>query len=587
MALLFTVLRRSLANHRRYVLFYVPTVMLLVTLWVTEPLYGRYVIDSVTTAGRDLTREQFFRLLGGWLLIYLCINATQATNKLLRWKMLRYVLVETRQRYYNHLLQLDVAYHVRAKTGELMKRIDNAADAAHDLTSQLLLELAPAFVSSIVFFSVSFWVSWQLATIALAMVPVYIIILTFYVRWTKPHWQKVHGLWVQSVGRGYDAVTNIFTVKSSGQEELEIQRMRDVDAKGIAELNGVDKIWAILEGIGYFMLMRILIIGAGIWLFVRGDISLGSLFFFQFSFFRTIVPFEMLGGMLPQFNDKMEKLRMGEELYRTAVKVKNGEHPHTIEPLSGAISLKDVSFSYGDAQALSHVSLDIRPGEHVAIVGHSGAGKSTLAMLLNRFYDVTDGAIVVDGMDLRDLDMHWWRRQIGLVLQENITFNDSVLENIRYARPNATLQEVMDAAKRASAHDFISKLPNGYDTLVGERGIRLSGGERQRVAIARAILKRPTIVILDEATSALDSITERDVQQGIKELIADRTAVVIAHRLSTVRSVDRIAVFENGRLTACAPHAALMDISPVYRRMVELQREGVLFESGNEENEEK
>jgi ABC-type multidrug transport system fused ATPase/permease subunit len=222
--------------------------------------------------------------------------------------------------------------------------------------------------------------------------------------------------------------------------------------------------------------------------------------------------------------------------------------------------------------------MTIKPGEHVALVGHSGAGKSTIAALLNRFYDVTGGRIVVDGTNLNDLDIRWWRSNIGLVLQENLMFNDTVLENIRYARPSATLDEVMLAAKRASADEFIERLPKKYDTEIGERGVKLSGGERQRLAIARAILKDPKIVILDEATSALDSLTERKVQEGIKELIAGRTAVIIAHRLSTVRSVDRIAVMEGGKLQAMASHDELLKTNNLYRQMVELQQGGVLPE---------
>jgi ABC-type multidrug transport system fused ATPase/permease subunit len=227
---------------------------------------------------------------------------------------------------------------------------------------------------------------------------------------------------------------------------------------------------------------------------------------------------------------------------------------------------------------LRNLTFTIKPGEHVALVGHSGAGKSTVASLLNRFYDVTGGRILVDGIDMNDLDVRWWRSQIGLVLQENLMFNDSVLENIRYARPSATLEEVKLAAKRASADEFIERLPKKYDSEIGERGVKLSGGERQRLAIARAILKDPKIVILDEATSALDSMTERKVQEGIKELIAGRTAIIIAHRLSTVRSVDRIAVMENGSLVAMAPHDELLKTNALYRNMVELQQGGVLPE---------
>jgi ABC-type multidrug transport system fused ATPase/permease subunit len=239
---------------------------------------------------------------------------------------------------------------------------------------------------------------------------------------------------------------------------------------------------------------------------------------------------------------------------------------------------KDVTKEPEWRATIKHLSLTIKPGEHIALVGHSGAGKSTIAMLLNRFYDVTRGMIVVDGENLNDLDLTWWRKQIGLVLQDNLMFNDTIMNNIRYARPDASIDDVMEAAKRASADTFIERLPNNYETEVGERGVKLSGGERQRIAIARAILKKPTIVILDEATSALDSLTERLVQEGIKELIAGRTAIIIAHRLSTVRSVDRIAVLEDGQLIAVAPHDELLKTCDTYRQMVELQQGGVLAE---------
>lgn len=568
---------RNAARHRRILWMLIPTVALLYTMFVVEALYGRYAIDRMVeaTQGKDVP---WITLFAVWIGIYLLMNFFQSINMYLRWTLQGYLLAESRQYYYDRVLHLDINHHVRAKAGEMMKTIDNASDSIVDLTREFLLELLPSFIGAIAFYVIGFFISPALALITVILIPVYIVIIVAMVWWSQKHINKVNALWVKSLGRGYDAMANIFTVKSSGAEVRELKRMESIHEEGLRELRHPNLIWAILEGIGYFSLMRIAVIGAGMYLLVHGDLTLGSLFFFQFTFFRMVVPMEMLGHILPMWNEKIGKVRLAETLSNTEVRVQNSAHPIVPEQCLGAIVFQNVSFQYGEEETLKHVHLDVKPGEHIAFVGHSGAGKSTMALLLNRFYDVSSGRILVDGTDLRDLDLSWWRRSIGLVLQENILFNDTVLENIRYSRPDATMEEVIDAAKRASAAAFIEQLPNGYDTMIGERGIRLSGGERQRIAIARAILKRPSIVVLDEATSALDSITEQSVQKGIHALMEGRTSFIIAHRLSTVRTVDRIAIMEEGRITACAPHEQLLKESNVYRQMVELQHEGLLAE---------
>ena len=577
MKLFFKVFWRNLQSDRRNLWIFIPLAFVLSLFWIVEPLYGRFAIDEMLkmASGESV---RIGRLIAGWFGIYVVISILQGFGKYYRWEILRQLLIETRHSYYEKLLQLDISHHIGAKTGELMKKIDNAADAMRNLASQIVIELFPTIFTSLAFLIISFYVSWQLALVTVAMTPVFVLFTFFSVRWTRKHMDKVNTLWVASMGRGYDAVTNIFTVKSSAAEERELDRMRALHEESAVALRKVQLPWALMEGIGYFMLIRIVMICVGIYLLAHGKISLGSLFFFQFSFYRIVIPFEMLGNVMPQWNELTGKIRMAEEIYQTPILVSNSAHPQKLSPLRGAFAFQDVSFSYGTIEAIHHLNLAVEAGEHIAFVGHSGAGKSTLAMLLNRFYDVTSGTILVDDVDLRELDLHWWRQQVGLVLQENITFNDTIEENIRYSRPDATREEIEEAARRASAHAFIQRLPQGYQSLVGERGVKLSGGERQRIAIARAILKQPKIVVLDEATSALDSITEREVQQGIKELIAGRTSFIIAHRLSTVRSVDRIAILENGRLVACAPHEELLTQSPVYKEMVELQQGGLLAE---------
>jgi len=247
---------------------------------------------------------------------------------------------------------------------------------------------------------------------------------------------------------------------------------------------------------------------------------------------------------------------------------------HELPSLRGAIEFAKVSFSYPsrpEAGVLRSLSLEVAPGEVVALVGSSGAGKSTLAALLMRFYDPVEGAIRVDGHDLRDLEPSWLRRQIGTVAQEPILFSCSIADNIRYGRPGASDEEIVAAAKIANAHSFVSEFPEGYQTLVGERGIQLSGGQKQRVAIARAVLKDPRILILDEATSALDSESEHLVKEALERLMRGRTTLVIAHRLSTVLGADRVVVIDGGGIVQEGTHQALMAEEGLYKRLVERQ----------------
>jgi ABC-type multidrug transport system fused ATPase/permease subunit len=440
---------------------------------------------------------------------------------------------------------------------------------------------------------------------------------------------------VSVIGRAYDVATNILPVKSSAAEDRELARMRSLQDRAFTLQIKADRLWATLEGINMFIILRATIIGAGLALAVNGHLTLGELFFFLFIVFRLVAPIEVIGAFLPKWNEKMEKVRMGVQIASLPSMVQNRPGAKKLPKISGGMEFQNVSFSYAQAgtmsqmydeemeeemdilhghtpedckdlhcphhpkmamedgetateeetrkdpprrYALENITFSVKPGEHIAFVGHSGSGKSTLASLINRFYDVTEGAITIDGIDLRDLDMHWWRGSVGLVLQDNTMFNDSIIENIRYTRPGASNADVYEAARRAAAHEFIERMPDGYNTVIGERGIKLSGGERQRLAIARAILKQPSIVLLDEATSALDSITERSVQEGIKELITGRTSFIIAHRLSTVRSVNRIAVLEGGKLIALAPHDELLKTCATYKEMVELQSHGLLAE---------
>lgn len=606
-------------------------IALTAAIWIAEPLYASYAINTMLE-GRDGRAIDYPLLFGGWLGLFLIISVVQTAQKFTSWKITELLIFDYRERLYRHVLDLGVSFHTQQKSGEVVKILDNAADTLADLQRELMIQLIPSFLSAIVFLVIGYIISPILSLVLLSSILLYLCIAMVGTRKTAKLQQQVNKLWVESIGRAFDAVTNVFSVKSGSQEKAELGRMRRTHELTYRTQQKVNRRWAMVEAINFFMLTRILVTGIGIYLFTQDRLSLGMVYFFQASFFRVLTPFEMLGSMLPQWNKQIGRVKLAEELLAVAPDVVNAEHPVTLPDLKGNIRFEAVNFSYapeprlskeeedalppafpespharpeeeepsdmkpaaqesqaappaqkpdddeGIREILRDVTMDIRPGEHVALVGHSGAGKTTMAMLLNRFYDVKDGRITIDGVDLRDLELKWWRSQIGLVLQDNLMFNDTILENIRYARPDASDEEVYEAARRAAAADFIKSLPRAYHTMIGDRGIRLSGGQRQRVAIARAILKKPSIVILDEATSALDSVTEKKVQEGIRGLVEGRTSVIIAHRLSTVRSVDRIAVMEDGRVTAFGPHDELMNTSPVYREMVELQHAGILAE---------
>ncbi len=618
--------------------------LLLAGLWVAEPLYSSFAIDQLLKI-KDGAAISLPWLFGLWIGLFIVISITDGIEKYFSWETDNRLYIWRRENVYAHALHLDVAYHTSQKAGETVKVLDEGADNLLDLQRTLMVELGPSLLSATAFLVISFLIQPLLAGILIFSLLLYTGIVVVGVKRTSKLQHDVNKIWVEAVGRAFDAVTNILSVKSGAQERHEQQLMEKSGVRAHRKQQRVNRQWAFIEAMNFFMLTRLLLVGVGILLFIHDRLTLGGLYFFQFSFFRVLTPFEILANVLPQWNRKVGKVKMSQDILDTPVLIANTVHPVILPDVRGEIRLEGTCFNYAplvhaterkeskepapspalqpsaeeegmlavnpigtteaydkealtdalisresvrevmnnekprhDGEILHDITLNIRPGEHIAFVGHSGAGKTTIAMLLNRFYDVTHGHITVDGTDIRTLDLFWWRSQIGLVLQENIMFNDTIEENIRYARRNATDAEVRDAARRAAAAEFIEALPEGYKTFIGDRGIRLSGGQRQRIAIARAILKNPTIVILDEATSALDSVTERKVQEGIKELVTGRTAVIIAHRLSTVRTVDRIAVLDKGRLIAFAPHEELMKTCPIYKEMVELQSQGMLAE---------
>jgi ATP-binding cassette subfamily B protein len=375
-----------------------------------------------------------------------------------------------------------------------------------------------------------------------------------------------------------DTIPGIRVVKAFHQEEREIRRFGERNEDVTAEFNRIHRMWT-----GFWPLLMLGVHATTVLVWVlavprllgTGGPALSTGTFVAFLLYATmfIAPIEVIGQIARTMNRATTSAHRVFEVLDTEPEVTDRADPVRLEPVRGAVRFEHVTFAYdGVRQVLRGVSFDVAPGEMIGLVGPSGGGKTTVVNLIARFYDVTGGSVRIDGVDVRELDSGPYRRQIGMVMQDPYLFHGTILDNIRYGMPEARLDQVIAAARAANAHDFITKLTHGYDTVVGERGQTLSGGERQRVSIARAILHDPRILILDEATSSVDTETERHIQEALDRLVAGRTVFAIAHRLSTLRQASRLFVFEDGRLVEQGTQAELLGREEgLYRRLHDLQ----------------
>lgn len=377
-----------------------------------------------------------------------------------------------------------------------------------------------------------------------------------------------------------DAMGGVRVVKAFAGEQREIDRFDRRNNTYTDKEQQVNRMWFTLQpvvsGVTRLSLLMIWVVGGYLVIKHPSDQNtLGTLFAFTFFVGMFFGPISELANSARMVTRAASSAQRVFEVLDTPPEVYSRADAIKKETLEGRVEFRNVGFSYEGAQpALIDVSIQIAPGEMTGLCGHSGAGKSTFVNLICRFYDVIDGQILIDGVDVRDYDLHWLRQQIGVVLQEPYLFHGTIAENVRYGRPEATDYEVMQAARAANAHDFIVGFPDGYDTMVGERGQSLSGGERQRISIARAILHNPKILILDEATSSLDSETEKQIQEAMDRLVAGRTTIAIAHRLSTLQQANRLVVLDKGRIAEQGSHEELREKPDgVYAKLYKTQTE--------------
>jgi len=483
------------------------------------------------------------------------------------------VVADIRERLYNHLQNLSLSFFTRTPTGVLISRITNDVNLVQGSVSNAITGLIKDVVTILGLIVVVFYQDWKLGIIAVLIFPIALIPIKEFGKKLRKFSKK--GL--QRMGFIttflHETITGNRIVKAFTMEEYEKRRFAEENERYFRIFLKRVKIRALshplmelLGGIGIAV-----IIWVGGYRVIRGEMTPGTFFSFMTALLMLYAPIRNLNKVNLEVQEGLAAAARVFELLDTVTEVREEKDALLLPSISKGIEFKGVTFKYDEAPVLKAISLHIRAGEIIAIVGMSGAGKTSLVNLLPRFYDVEEGRILIDGFDIRKVTLKSLREQIGLVTQQTILFNDTVRNNIAYGSLMQSDQEIIEAAKAANAHDFIQRFPQGYDTLIGEGGAKLSGGERQRISIARAILKDAPILILDEATSSLDSDSETEVQMAMDSLMRGRTVFVIAHRLSTIRNAHRIIVLSNGGIVEEGTHEALMALNGEYRRLYDLQ----------------
>ncbi len=539
----------------------------------------KYAIDGVINNHALTTDEKVHHLtiaIGIALFIFVIVRPPIEFIRqyLAQWTSNK-ILYDIRKKLYNHLQALSARFYANNQVGQVISRVINDVEQTKDFILTGLMNIWLDCITIIIALSIMFFLDVKLTLAALFIFPFYILtVYVFFGRLRKLTRERSQAL-AEVQGFLHERVQGISVVKSFAIEDNEAKNFDKKNtnfltralkhtrwnAYSFAAINTVTDIGPII------------VIGVGAYLAISGSITVGTLAAFVGYLELLFGPLRRLVASFTTLTQSFASMDRVFQLIDEDYDIKNGVGAQPIEIKQGRIDIDHVSFQYNDNEApiLKDINLSIEKGETVAFVGMSGGGKSTLINLIPRFYDVTSGQILIDGHNIKDFLTGSLRNQIGLVQQDNILFSDTVKENILLGRPTATDEEVVEAAKMANAHDFIMNLPQGYDTEVGERGVKLSGGQKQRLSIARIFLNNPPILILDEATSALDLESESIIQEALDVLSKDRTTLIVAHRLSTITHADKIVVIENGHIVETGTHRELIAKQGAYEHLYSIQ----------------
>jgi ATP-binding cassette subfamily B protein len=558
-----------------FVLTLASTAATLVPPYLTMPLMDKVLIPFQN--GQRIDPWQVALLLSGLLASALAAWGLGWARTYVLSLVSERIGADLRTATFEHLLALSLDYFGGKRTGDLMARIGSETDRICVFLSLHALDFAidvlMIAMTSAILFSINHW----LALVTLIPLPFIAWMIHLVRDRLRTGFEKIDRVWSDVTNVLADTIPGIRVVKAFAQEKREATRFREANRHNLLVNDKLNKTWSLFTPtVSLLTELGLLVVWAfGIWQVSKGDITVGVLTAFLAYIGRFYGRLDSMSRIVSVTQKAAAGAKRIFDILDHVSNVPEPSNPVNKPHVAGGIELRDVSFRYGNRSIIRGMNLQIKPGEMIGLVGHSGSGKSTLVNLICRFYDVSGGSIRVDGSDVRQFGVADYRRHIGLVLQEPFLFFGTIAENIAYGKPGATRAEIVAAARAAHAHEFILRLPQGYDSLVGERGQGLSGGERQRISIARALLIDPRILILDEATSSVDTETEKEIQKALDNLVAGRTTIAIAHRLSTLRKADRLVVMDRGEVVEVGPHDELMAQEGAYWRLYMAQLRNV------------
>ena len=542
------------------------------------PLLLKYVLDDIIAA--DLSNadkvKQLLWAMGIAFFIFVVLRPPIEYYRqyFAQWTGSK-ILYDIRKQLFSHIQKLRLRYYSNHKSGEIISRVIHDVEQTKAFVITGLMNVWLDLTTIVIVIAIMLTMNVWLTLIAICMLPFYGFAVKYFYQRLRMLTRKRSQALAEVQGHLHERVQGMPVIRSFALEDFEEARFDERNKnflnKAIDHTIWNAKTFAAVNTITD--IAPLLVIGAAAYFVIQGQLTIGAMVAFVTYMDRLYNPLRRLVNSSTTLTQSIASMDRVFEFVDEKYDIQDREDAVELTSVRGQVTFENVTFSYNEDEyeVLKNISLDVKPGETIALVGMSGGGKSSLVSLIPRFYDVTDGRILIDGTDIRAYKVRSLRDKIGMVLQDNILFSESVKFNIKMGNPNATDEQVIEAAKAANAHDFIMELPQGYDTPVGERGVKLSGGQKQRIAIARVFLKNPPILVFDEATSALDLESEALIQEALEKLAKDRTTFIVAHRLATITHADRIVVLEHGKITEMGTHDELMQKRGSYYELYQVQ----------------